>query len=244
MASKKEEKTVTLSNNTITYVLVGLLIVASFAIGMLWTKVQDAESGNTGVQPVAQVAPEPEENPAVKVDPVTDSDHVRGSRDAKIALIEYSDFECSYCLMFHPTAQQVVDEYDGQVMWVYRHFPLDSIHPKAQKYGEATECAAKLGGEDKFWELGETLFEEATPLADLGELAGSLGLDQNAFTECLDSDEMADVVKEQAISGAKAGVRGTPGNILLNTETGEAQLVSGAVPFGTLKSAIDEMLAE
>jgi len=127
-------------------------------------------------------------------------------------------------------------------MWVYRHFPLDSIHPKAQKYGEATECAAKLGGNDKFWELGEALFDEKTSLDDLGDLAATLGLDKTAFDACLDSDEMADIIKEQAKVGSTSGIRGTPGNIILNTETGEAKLVSGAVPFGVLKTVIDEML--
>jgi protein-disulfide isomerase len=92
------------------------------------------------------------------VDPISEKDHVRGDRDAQIVLIEYSDFQCPFCSRFHPTAQQVVEEFNGQVMWVYRHFPLDSIHPVARKAAEASECVAELGGNDAFWNFVDTIF--------------------------------------------------------------------------------------
>ena len=77
---------------------------------------------------------------------MTKEDWVFGNRNAEIALIEYSDLECPFCKKFHPTAQQVVDEYKGKVMWVFRHYPL-SFHANAQKEAEASECAAELGRE-------------------------------------------------------------------------------------------------
>lgn len=241
------EKTVTLSlnKNVLTGFLVVLLLGAAFAIGSLWTKVQTMENSNNGgvannvlpTNPGGAPQPQP-----VDIEGIRDTDYIRGNPDAKFALIEYSDFECPFCQRFHPTAQQVVDEYDGEVMWVFRHFPLTQIHPKAQKYAEATECAAEQGGNDAFWAMGDAIFDQAPAVSQLGDLANELGLNQGNFEECLDSDRMADRVTEVAATGAEAGVTGTPGNILLNIETGEAQLISGAVPFSTLKGAIDSMM--
>ncbi len=80
-----------------------------------------------------------------------DRDHIRGNPDAPVTLVEYSDFECPFCKRFHPTVKRIVDEYGGRVRWVYRHFPLDEIHPvKARREAAAAECAAELGGNDAF----------------------------------------------------------------------------------------------
>lgn len=90
--------------------------------------------------------------------PVVADDFVRGNRSAQIAMIEYSDFECPYCKRFYPTAQQIQTEYADKVMWVYRQLPLPAtMHPNAQKYAEASECAAKLGGNDAFWKYADKL---------------------------------------------------------------------------------------
>lgn len=247
MANENGEKTITINNSTMTYVLVGLLVLAAFAIGMLWTKVQGMDSSkgqgntvNTGTAPT----PNADGTQSVKVEGVSESDHVRGNRDAKMALIEYSDLECPFCQRFHPTAQQVVDEYDGEVMWVYRHFPLSQLHPKAQKFAEATECAAKIGGEDKFWELNDKIVVENPELAELNSMAAGLGINESEFDKCMTSGETASIVKAHVETGTKAGVRGTPGNIILNIETGEAELLAGAVPFASIQSVIDRMMAQ
>lgn len=238
------------------YVLGALLIIAAFFIGSLWTKVQVLESGVAptsakvaGTSVPTQPTPTAPAPPQVgDVDSVTDSDWVRGDRSARIALIEYSDLECPFCQRFHPTAQQAVDEYSGDLMWVYRHFPLDQLHSKADKEAEAVECAGKLAGNDGFWALTDKIFEvspanNGLDLDTLPDLAAEVGIDRGAFEVCLDSGEMASVVEDSYQSGLKAGVQGTPGNILLNTETGEALLVPGAVPFASLQSSIDQMLA-
>lgn len=184
---------------------------------------------------------------AVSVDPLRDNDHVRGDKGARVLLIEYSDLECPFCKRFHPTAQQVVDEYKGQVAWVYRHFPLDQIHSKADKEAEAVECARELGGEDSFWVLTDKIYQ-VTPsnnglnLDDLPKLAAEVDLDQVKFKQCLDSEKYAEYVEADYQSGIKAGVQGTPGNILLDTKTGKTVSVPGAVPFESLKSSIDSLL--
>ena len=88
---------------------------------------------------------------AKNVRPVNEKDHIYGNPSAEISLIEYSDFECPFCKRFHPTAKQLVDKSDGQVNWIYRHFPLAFHNPGAQKQAEASECAVKLGGNEAFW---------------------------------------------------------------------------------------------
>ena len=141
----------------------------------------------------------------------------------------------------------MVDEYDGQVAWVYRHFPLDTLHPKADKEAEAVECANELGGEDSFWALTDKIYE-VTPannglnLDDLPKLAGQVGLNETSFKSCLDSGKFADYVEADYQSGVKAGINGTPGNILLDTKTGKTVSIPGAVPFDSLKSSIDSLL--
>jgi protein-disulfide isomerase len=255
----KRKKSITIpipSSKNFMPILVVISIGLAFLVGTLWQKVQSLENtsntkvagsaGAAGANPQAAPQAPPQ---AGEVDPVTAEDHVKGNRDARIALIEYSDLECPFCQRFHPTAQQVVDEYGDDVMWVYRHFPLEQIHSKAPKEAEAVECAAKLAGNDGFWNLTDKIFEvsptnNGLDLATLPDLAAEIGLDKAAFQTCLDSGEMAQNVEDDYQSGLKAGVTGTPGNILLDTKTGETQLIPGAVPYPQIQQAIDAILAQ
>ncbi|MBI4253246.1 thioredoxin domain-containing protein [Candidatus Uhrbacteria bacterium] len=192
-------------------------------------------------------APAPTAPPG-PVKPVSKEDHVRGDANAKITLIEYSDLECPFCQRFHPTAKKALDEYKGKVNWVYRHFPL-SFHANAQKEAEASECAAAVGGNDAYWKYIDTIFERTTAngtgfaLDKLVPLAKELGIDEGKFRECLDGGKMAERVGKDFSEGQSAGVDGTPGNILL-TKSGKSVIVPGAVPYETLKSQIDQLLAQ
>lgn len=172
---------------------------------------------------------------------VSDSDHMRGSTDAKVTVVEYSDLECPFCGRFHPTVQQIVDDYDGQVNWVYRHFPLNSIHPKAQKQAEASECVAELGGNDAFWAFIDDLFTNPPATNDaLPGIAASLGVNQAAFSECLDSGKHAVTVQDMANDGIAAGAQGTPFSVIVS---GDQRIpLSGAVPASQLKAIIDPLL--
>jgi len=95
---------------------------------------------------------------AAKLLKVSESDHINGSLDAELFLIEYSDYQCPYCQSFHQTAKDAIESYEGRVAWVYRHFPLDSIHPDARPAAIASECIAKLGGEEAFWQFTNAAF--------------------------------------------------------------------------------------
>lgn len=110
-------------------------------------------------------------------------DHVLGNPNADVLIIEYSDTECPFCKQFHETMHQVMDQYgkDGKVAWVYRHSPIDQLHPKARKEAEALECANEQGGNDAFWKYADKLFE-ITPsnngldAAQLPVIAAMIGL--------------------------------------------------------------------
>lgn len=175
-------------------------------------------------------------------------DHVRGNRNADILLIEYSDLECPYCKKFDTIMKQVMGEYgnSGSVAWVYRHYPLDMIHPKARKEAEATECANELGGNEAFWKYLDRLYE-ITPsnnqldLAKLPEIAVEVGLDVGAFNTCLSSGKYAERVQRDFENGVEAGVQGTPFMAIINVKTGKQSSISGAYPAEAVKAAIDSI---
>lgn len=185
---------------------------------------------------------------AQNVAPPSKDDYVYGNPDAPVALIEYSDFECPFCKRFHTTAKQLVDDSKGQVKWVYRHFPLASHNPGAQKQAEAAECAAEQGGNDAFWKYTNAIYTRTAsggkgfPLAQLEPLATEIGLDAKAFSACLDSGRMAAAVEQDLESGTQAGVNGTPGNILLHVESGRAIAVHGAQPYEMLQEAVNALI--
>lgn len=181
------------------------------------------------------------------VRPVSTSDHIRGSIDAPIKLIEFSDTECPFCKRFHETMQEVVEGYGGKVAWVYRHLPLDGLHPKARKEAEALECANELGGNAKFWEYLDRLFE-ITPsnnglsLEELPRIAGYVGLNENAFKECLSSGKYAAHVEEDVKDAQKSGGSGTPYTIIIGRDGSPVDVINGALPYYTVRLAIEEAL--
>ncbi|HEX5512844.1 MAG TPA: thioredoxin domain-containing protein [Gammaproteobacteria bacterium] len=184
------------------------------------------------------------------VPPPTTDDHVYGSPNAPVTLIEYSDFECPFCKRFHTTAKQLVDSSNGQVNWVYRHFPLASHNPGAQKQAEAAECAAALGGNDAFWRYTDAIYERTRsggkgfPLANLTPLAVEIGLDKVKFQTCVDSGRFAQKVQQQMAAGERAGISGTPGNILYHRASGEAIALHGAQPLERFQQAVQVLTSQ
>lgn len=228
------------------YAIPGSIIIAGLLIGtglMLSGGIGATNqlAANTNSNPSgAPTAPaEPQE---LDFAPVGESDHVRGDANATVTLIEYSDLECPYCQSLHPTLQQIVDDYDGEVRWVYRHFPLEAIHPNARPAAEASECVAELGGENAFWAFVDAIFaDQQGALADVRATALATGVNGSAFDSCMDSGRYSDVVDAHLEEGASVGVQGTPHTLIVGPD-GLATPLVGAQPAGAFTTVIDELL--
>lgn len=187
-----------------------------------------------------------------KMKPITDTDHIRGNPDAPVKIVEYSDMECPFCKRFHPTMQQVMNEYgkDGKVAWIYRHFPLDQLHPiKARKEAMATECANELGGNDAFWKFLDRFFE-LTPSNNqtdintvLPQIAKEIGLDMGKFNTCLSSGKYDKHIEEDYQNAVATGGTGTPWSIVV-AKNGKKYPLSGAQPYSAVKQLIELALSE
>jgi protein-disulfide isomerase len=228
-------------------ILVGLLVIGAFAIGNMYTRINQLETAeNYPSQPTgniagAQEAPEKAQPPVDSIEPVSEQDHVRGAEDAQITLIEYSDFECPFCGRFHPTMEQVMEEYDGQVRWVYRHFPLAS-HANAQMLAEASECVAEQAGNAAFWQFAdEVLTNIISNESAVLDLAPTIGVDRAVLETCINSGKYTERIQEDYNSGSKAGITGTPGTFLV-TADGQVELISGALPYASVKQILDKYL--
>ena len=171
---------------------------------------------------------------------------MRGNPDAPIKIVEFSDFECPFCKRFHFTMQQVLDNYGDQVAWVYRQFPLVSLHSKAFKEAEASECAAELGGNGAFWAYTDRIFEitpsnDGLDLDKLPEIAEEIGLDRGEFETCLNSGRHISSVDEDVEDAANSGGRGTPYSVMI--VNGEQFVpINGAQPYESVKLIIDQAL--
>lgn len=175
--------------------------------------------------------PEPVK-PRISVEP---KGPARGPADAKVTIVEFSDFQCPFCARAYDTVEQVMQAYPGKVRLVFRNFPLN-FHPFAQKAAEASACADDQG---KFWPYYETLFKNQQKLAvaDLKDHAKSLGLDATKFAKCLDSGDKTKSVQVDQEAGTQATVNGTPAFFI------NGVMLSGALPLEEFKKVIDKELA-
>ncbi len=171
------------------------------------------------------------EEPRVQVAAIGPS---RGPADAKVTIVEFSDFECPFCGRGEEAVTQVMEKYAGKVRVVFRHFPL-SFHANAPKAAEASLCADEQG---KFWELHKVLFANRSELTvpDLKKHAGTVGLDQAKFDSCLDSGSKKSLVDADTKAGGEVGVTGTPAFFI------NGKLLSGAQPFSEFEKIIDAEL--
>jgi protein-disulfide isomerase len=178
--------------------------------------------------------------------PITPSDHIRGNINAPIKIIEFSDTECSYCKQFQSTLNQLMTLYPGKIAWVYRHYPIDNLHPKARREATATECAAKLGGNDTFWKYLDKVFE-ITPSnngldpAQLPIIAGQIGLNIDDFNKCLAGSEFNNSIESEVKEAINLGAQGTPYSVVI-APNGIKTEIPGAYPLSYLKSVIDSAL--
>ena len=138
-----------------------------------------------------------------------DRDHLRGRPDAAVTLVEYGDYECPYSGAAYPIVKQIQTRMGGRLRFVFRNFPIASLHPHAERAAEAAEAA---GAQGMFWEMHDRLFRSQPRLRDefLGSYAERLGLDVDRFHKELSEHTYAGRIREDLVSGERSGVPGTP----------------------------------
>ena len=171
----------------------------------------------------------------------TDGKPVRGPKDAKVTIVEYSDFQCPYCARAHQTmSEQVMKEYDGKVKLVYKNFPL-GFHPWAEPAAIAGACAFEQDPA-AFWKLYDYFFKNQQQLNPQNvkekaqeELKGTK-VNMEKWNDCFDNKKTLDTIKADMAEGQAVGVTGTPA-FLIN-----GRKISGAQPFQNFKAIIDDEL--
>lgn len=217
----------------ITIVIAGVLIAG--AVFLVGSKGTPAGTGTTGTKTNVRA-----------YDPK--NDYILGNPNAPVKVVEYSDLECPFCKTFQATMHQVMNYYgqSGQVAWVFREFPLASLHSKAPQEANAAECAGALGGNNVFWQYVDKIYE-ITPssngldLAQLPVIAKELGLDTVKFNQCLQNGTYAKKIEANYSEAIAAGGQGTP--YILIMSNGDALPLSGAQPYDSMRAAIDAVLA-
>lgn len=220
------------------FILLGLMISGKgFSAAKVLKKTADAAQPAAGDELAAA---------DVKIPDITTDDYIRGDKNAAVSIVEYSDTECPFCKRFHDTLVQMIDASQGKVNWVYRSFPLASLHSKAPKEAEALECAGELGGNEGFWKymdrmMAVTPSNDGLDAAQLPEIAKFVGMDSAKFQTCYDSGKFAEKVQKQYDDAIAAGGRGTPFSVLVGPD-GTMVPLSGALPAEQIQSAIDGLL--
>lgn len=232
-------------------VLILLLIVASFLLGMLTTKVQYLEKGGTqtaGTVTAPSVAvgnpAAPTTNPNQKV--TVDNGHfpVKGNKNAKVQIVEFADLRCPFCEQFFKnTEPSIFKDYvdTGKATFAFRQYAF--LGPASTVAANAAECANEQG---KFWEMHDYFYNNQPDESDtsmfttdkLTQIAGTLGMDTTAFNSCLSSNKDAQKASDDMAAGQKAGVSGTP-TVFVN-----GLPIVGAQPYSAFKAAIDAELAK
>lgn len=209
--------------------LVGAIIVAAVIIGASFFL-------SRGI-----AAPGPSEGSSNLdlVSSVSEKDFVRGDRNAPITLIEYADFSCHFCSLYHPTLQRLVAEYGGRVRWVYRNLPIFNIEASV-----SGQCVGKLAGEETFWQFADTLYanQDKYSTGYYKDVATDLGVDGDAYDACISDPTVKNSIQTDFNRvRILLGFNSTPYNVLVDKD-GRTFPFSGALPYDDLKSVVDKLL--
>lgn len=182
----------------------------------------------------------------LKIKPIDKEEHILGNINSKVVIIEYSDTECPFCKVFHKTMQQVVEKNNGKVAWVYRHYPIAQLHPKAFHEAEATECAWEQGGNKQFWNYIDQIYARTTSnnnlnVAELPNIAKDIGLDTAVFNECLESGKYKNKIENSITDANAMKVAGTPYSLIL-VDGKVVDDIQGAQPIEIVMQKINNVL--
>jgi protein-disulfide isomerase len=239
-------------NGTPTFYVNGYPVVGAQPFQVFQTAISMAEEGRLAEAFIQQARPDNSNAEATAaalaaqpVDVPLGDAPIKGNPDAPVTIVEYSDYQCPFCQRhFQDTMPELESYIDaGQVRYVFKDFPIHSIHPQAQRAHESARCARELDGETAFWEMHDLLFANQNEWAGAGNhvnifkgLASEAGLDQERFDACLDSGRYAEAVNADLAEGQQLGVAGTPAFFI------NGQRVSGAQPFAVFQQIIVTLL--
>ena len=232
METEQKSDTFTIRKDSLwkysTFILLGLIV-----LGVVFFVLPDkSPTGNVIQQPGQNLPTEP----TAQVQVNTDGDPVKGDKNAGIEVVEFSDYECPFCVRAFAQSLTSVNSYveQGKAKFVYKDYPLP-FHQQAQKAAESAHCARDQGGDEAYFKMHDLLFGsgvEGGVVAFKG-YAQQLGLDTTEFDSCLDSDKFEEEVQADLTYGSQIGVQGTPAFFI------NGRLISGACPDSTLKSAME-----
>lgn len=162
-----------------------------------------------------------------------------GNPEAETTIVEFSDFECTFCSRLHPTLKRIVDESDGSVNWEYRHLPLPS-HQTAAAAALVGECVNKLGSNELFWAYADEIFSNDDPrsVAYYLGIGTSLGIEKDALETCADTEEVREIVQNDMSTARALGGSGTPFSVIVFAD-GTQTPISGAVPYEQWATALN-----
>lgn len=227
------------------YSIPGAVIVAGILIAsaIVFTGWKSEPSDQVKVEPgTAEENGAPTADAFKNVSPVTDEDHVLGNKNAKVKIVTFSDMECPFCIRFEATMKQVISDYNGQAAWVYRHYPLESLHQSAKPAAEASECAAEIGGPAKFWDFmakfTETAENGSGGKIDVVAVASQAGVD---ISSCVGKSKYDGKIIDQMNDANNSGFEGTPYSVVIVDGTPVAT-INGAYPADEVKKIVDQYL--
>ena len=184
---------------------------------------------------------------------------VYGNPNAAVTVVEYSDFDCPFCRRLHPTLKRLVDDSNGRINWVYRHF-LDTRRggEGALLKAQAAECAGRLGDNEAFWRFTERLFLQPIPrgrrspqvddakqaLAAIAKAAKEAGVDDDRLLSCVNQGTYRQAVLEDVEGGKRMGLKGTPASILIHNPTGKTNYRPGALSLRRLQQQIESLTGQ
>lgn len=171
--------------------------------------------------------------------PASSSDHILGNPNAPVVIVEFADFQCPYCSLIYPTIKKIVADSGGQVAWVFRNFPLESIHPMARPAAEAAECIGGELGNDAYWKFMEDDFDNQKDLSDAWIVAeaAKLGANMAEFNQCVTKKTYDDRINTDLTEAIQNGGDGTPFTIVV-PKTGRAIPFSGALPYSQVSAIV------
>ncbi len=170
---------------------------------------------------------------------VAKGDWIYGNPRAKVAIIEYSDIDCPYCKKFHKTLKDVVDASNGKVRWIYRHAPIDSLHPNARLKAYIAECIGVQRGNEAFWAALDSLMKDGAiaTQADFDAFVADTGVNRKQFDACVTDGTYVAKVKRQKRDAQQLGLKGTPFSVIV------AGRKSVPVPGAVSRDRMEKLLA-